>query len=89
MERVYDESFITEDFVTFLQQNYLYANGLTLFKILKDAITKHATAPQQLKHLTKDYLWKTFTSLFKRFKHDFPKPSLPPIVYSLPLAFPI
>ncbi|CAB4420966.1 unnamed protein product [Rhizophagus irregularis] len=83
MKRVYDESLITEDFIIFLQQNHLYANGLTLFKILEDAITKHATAPQRLKHLTKDYLWKTFTSLFERFKHDSPKPSSPPIVYFL------
>ncbi|CAG8711786.1 7848_t:CDS:1, partial [Rhizophagus irregularis] len=39
--------------------------------------------------LTKDYLWKTFTSLLKRFEYDSLKPSSPPIVYSLPLAFPI
>ncbi|PKY53345.1 hypothetical protein RhiirA4_471485 [Rhizophagus irregularis] len=89
MERVYDESLITEDFVTFLQQNHLYTNGPTLFKILEDAITKHATASQRLKHFTKDYLQKTFTSLFERFEHESPNPSSPPIVYSLPPAFPI
>ncbi|CAB4425652.1 unnamed protein product [Rhizophagus irregularis] len=87
MERVYNESLITEDFITFLQQNHLYTNGLTFFKILEDAITKHATVSQRLKHLTKDYLQKTFTSLFERFEHDSPKLSSPPIVYSLPPAF--
>ncbi|CAB4445775.1 unnamed protein product [Rhizophagus irregularis] len=89
MERVYDESLITEDFIFFLQKNHLYTNRPTLFKILEDAITKHAMAPQRLKHLTKDYLWKTFTSLFKRFEYNSPESSSPPIIYSLPPAFPI
>ncbi|CAB4440612.1 unnamed protein product [Rhizophagus irregularis] len=93
MERVYDDSLITEDFVNYLQQNYLYSNGLTLFDILDKAIKKYATALQHLKHYAKNYLWETFTSLLERFQRDFTTPpstpSSKPIVYSYKPAFPI
>ncbi|CAB4410978.1 unnamed protein product [Rhizophagus irregularis] len=93
MERVTNELLNNKDFVDFLHNNFLYTNGPFFFKILKQAIKKHETASQQLKHHTQDYLWETLTSLFKRYDQytTLPSSTLPltPIVYNHPLAFPI
>ncbi|CAB4445922.1 unnamed protein product [Rhizophagus irregularis] len=89
-----NEILSNKDFVDFLHSNFLYTNGPSLFKILDQAIKKHATAPQRLKHHTEKYLQETLTSLLKRFELYSPPlpPSTPPskpIVYSYPPAFPI
>ncbi|CAB4425495.1 unnamed protein product [Rhizophagus irregularis] len=94
MERATNEILSNKDFVDFLHSNFLYTNGPSLFKILDQAIKKHATAPQRLKHHTEKYLWETLTSLLERFELYSPPlpPSTPPskpIVYSYPPAFPI
>ncbi|CAG8769508.1 437_t:CDS:2, partial [Rhizophagus irregularis] len=82
-----------KDFVDFLHNNFLYTNRPSFFKILKQAIKKHETAPQRLKHHTQDYLWETLTSLLERYDLytplPFSTPSSTPIVYKYPLAFPI
>uniref|UniRef100_U9SIB2 Uncharacterized protein n=1 Tax=Rhizophagus irregularis (strain DAOM 181602 / DAOM 197198 / MUCL 43194) TaxID=747089 RepID=U9SIB2_RHIID len=82
-----------KDFVDFLHNNFLYTNRPSFFKILEQAIKKHETAPQQLKHHTQDYLWETLTSLLERYDLytplPFSTPSSTPIVYKYPLAFPI
>ncbi|CAB4420617.1 unnamed protein product [Rhizophagus irregularis] len=94
MERATNELLSNKDFVDFLHNNFLYTNRPSLFKILNQAIKKHATAPQRLKHHTEKYLQETLTSLLERF--ELYTPPLPPslpfsvyIVYSLPPAFPI
>ncbi|CAB4436475.1 unnamed protein product [Rhizophagus irregularis] len=93
MERATNDLLNNETFVDFLHNNSLYTNGPSFFKILEQAIKKHKTAPQRLKHHTQAYLWETLTSLLERYKQQPPLPSpLPPsklIVYTHPLAFPI
>ncbi|CAB4412977.1 unnamed protein product [Rhizophagus irregularis] len=94
MERATNKILSNKDFVDFLHSNFLYTNGPSLFKILDQAIKKHATAPQRLKHYTEKYLRETLTSLLERFELYSPPlpPSTPPstpIVYSYPPAFPI
>ncbi|CAB4417453.1 unnamed protein product [Rhizophagus irregularis] len=93
MERATNELLNNKDFVDFLHNNFLYTNGPSFFKILKQAIKKYETAPQRLKHHTQDYLWETLISLLERYEQHIPIPfSTPPstpIVYTHPLAFPI
>jgi hypothetical protein len=93
MERATNEFLSNKDFVDFLHSNFLYTNGPSLFKILDQAIKKHASAPQRLRHHTENYLRETLTSLLERFELYSPlPPSTPPLkpnVYSLPPAFPI
>ncbi|PKY38134.1 hypothetical protein RhiirA4_451075 [Rhizophagus irregularis] len=76
MERATNEILSNKDFVDFLHSNFLYTNGPSLFKILDQAIKKHATAPQRLKHHTEKYLRETLTSLLERF--ELYSPPLPP-----------
>ncbi|CAB4435881.1 unnamed protein product [Rhizophagus irregularis] len=92
MERATNKILSNKDFVDFLHSNFLYTNGPSLFKILDQAIKKHATAPQRLKYHTEKYLRETLTSLLERFELYSPPlpPSTPPstpIVYSYLLAF--
>ncbi|PKY54440.1 hypothetical protein RhiirA4_473258 [Rhizophagus irregularis] len=93
MERVINELLNNKDFVDFLHNNFLYTNGPSFFKILEQAIKKHETAPQRLKHHTQDYLRETLTSLLERYDQYTPLPSSTPpstpIVYKHPPAFPI
>ncbi|CAB4429115.1 unnamed protein product [Rhizophagus irregularis] len=93
MERVTNELLNNKDFVDFLHNNFLYTNGPSFFKILEQAIKKHETAPQRLKHHTQDYLRETLTSLLERYDQYTPLPSSTPpstpIVYKHPPAFPI
>ncbi|CAB4409628.1 unnamed protein product [Rhizophagus irregularis] len=93
MKRATYELLNNKDFVDFLHNNFLYTNRPSFFKILEQAIKKHETAPQRLKHHTQAYLWETLTSLLERYEQLLPLPSpLPPskpIVYNHPLAFSI
>uniref|UniRef100_U9SPI2 Uncharacterized protein n=1 Tax=Rhizophagus irregularis (strain DAOM 181602 / DAOM 197198 / MUCL 43194) TaxID=747089 RepID=U9SPI2_RHIID len=93
MERATNDLLNNKDFVDFLYNNFLYTNRSSFFKILEQAIKKHETAPQRLKHHTQDYLWKTLTSLLERYDQYTPLPSstpfLTPTVYKHLLAFPI
>ncbi|GBC16839.2 uncharacterized protein OCT59_026437 [Rhizophagus irregularis] len=93
MERATNDLLNNKDFVDFLHNNFLYTNRSSFFKILEQAIKKHETAPQRLKHHTQDYLWKTLTSLLERYDQYTPLPSstpfLTPTVYKHLLAFPI
>ncbi|CAB4440846.1 unnamed protein product [Rhizophagus irregularis] len=84
MKRATNEILSNKDFVDFLHSNFLYTNGPSLFKILDQAIKKHATAPQRLKHHTEKYFRETLTSLLERFKLY--SPPLPP---STPPSMPI
>ncbi|PKY47212.1 hypothetical protein RhiirA4_462338 [Rhizophagus irregularis] len=93
MERATNKLLNNKDFVDFLYNNFLYTNGPSYFAILEQAIKKHETAPQRLKHHTQNYLWETLTSLLERYENFTPLPSSTPpskpIVYSHPPAFSI
>jgi hypothetical protein len=86
MERV-QKALDNDDFLWFLNNNYIYTNSPSYFEYIQDYINKANTGPS---HHKNDYLRRAlslFNTYFKKFQTIFPS-LLPSLRFSFSLFFP-